>query len=136
MLTLDRAGIIVDAALAEGVALGARPLSVAVVDAHGHLKALKHQDGPGTLRSDIAIAKARAAVEGRDLGAPGGAAVLGESGEVIGAVGVSGHEKLDEAAARAGIAAAGYRAGVGEDGPGAPPHMSATDGKRNSNFRR
>ena len=105
MLTLERAGTIVDAALAKGTEMGARPLTVAVVDGHGHLKALKHQDGPGPMRSDIAIAKARAAIEGRDLGVPGGATFLDDSGDIIGAVGVSGHEELDDAVAFAGIAA-------------------------------
>ncbi len=108
MLTLERAGTIVDAALAKGAKMGARPLTVAVIDWHGHLKALKHQDGPAPMRSTIAIAKACAAVEGRDLGVPGGAAFLDDTGDIIGAVGVSGHEELDEAVALAGIAAAKY----------------------------
>jgi uncharacterized protein GlcG (DUF336 family) len=105
MLTLETAGTIVDAALAKGAELGARPLTVAVTDRNGHLKALKHQDGPGPMRGAIAIAKARAAVEGRDLGVPGGAVILDNTGDIIGAMGVSGHQELDEAVAHAGLAA-------------------------------
>jgi len=57
-LTLDQANAVIAAALAEGAALGLQPLTVAVLDPGGHLLALQRQDGSGTLRPQIAIAKA------------------------------------------------------------------------------
>ena len=43
-LTLSQASTIVDAALAEGRARNLKPLTVAVLDAGGHLVALKRED--------------------------------------------------------------------------------------------
>ena len=54
-LTLDQACAIVDAALRHGRAAGFAPLSVAVLDAGGHLVAFKREDGSGILRFDVAF---------------------------------------------------------------------------------
>ncbi len=54
-LPLDAAGKIVDAALAAGRAAGMLPLTVAVLDAGGHLVSFKREDGSGILRPDIAV---------------------------------------------------------------------------------
>src|SRR6201747_3248728 len=57
-LTLDSASTIVDAALAKGRADALAPLTVAVLDAGGHLVAFKREDKSGILRFDIAFGKA------------------------------------------------------------------------------
>lgn len=134
-LPLARAARIVDAAVAEGRARNLEPLTVAVLDAGGHLVAFQREDGSGVLRPDIAIGKAWgalgmglssrtirdrtsdrpgfvtaaiAASGGRFVPGPGGVLVLDAAGQVIGAVGVSGAASdLDEACAIAGIRAAG-----------------------------
>src|SRR5205807_1768355 len=58
MLTLEAASIIVDKALEKGRELGFKPLTVAVLDAGGQLKALKREDGSSLLRPEIAGGKA------------------------------------------------------------------------------
>ena len=57
-LTLAQASTIVDAALKAGREHKFMPLSVAVLDAGGHLVAFKREDKSGILRFDIAIGKA------------------------------------------------------------------------------
>jgi uncharacterized protein GlcG (DUF336 family) len=139
-LTLAQAQIIVEKALAKGNEMKLNPLTVAVVDDGGHLKAFARSDGPGAaLRPQIATGKAFGAVgmgrssrqlggmfqerphfgaalvaasEGRMIPVPGG--VLIKNGdEVVGAVGVSGDTSdNDEIAAVAGIEAAGLTAVV------------------------
>lgn len=58
MLTLAQASTIVDAALKKGRDLNLLPLTVAVLDAGGQLKALKREDGASLLRPEIALGKA------------------------------------------------------------------------------
>ncbi len=139
-MTLDTASRIVDAALQAGREHGFMPLSVAVLDAGGHLVAFKREDGSGILRFDIAFGKAWGALGmgfgsrelfnrtnanptfmavlstvsgGRLVPVPSGVLVLSE-GEVIGAVGISGdNSDNDETCAVAGIAAAGLEAKTG-----------------------
>jgi uncharacterized protein GlcG (DUF336 family) len=134
-LSLAQATTIVDAALAAGRTAGFEPLTVAVLDAGGHLIALKREDGSGILRPQIAIGKAwgalgmgvasrtlsqrlaertafqaalSAAADGRFVAVPGGVLVQGAGGEVIGAVGISGDTSdKDEYAAIAGVRAVG-----------------------------
>jgi len=136
-LTLERASIIADAALAEGRKLKLAPLVVAVLDAGGHLLVFKREDGAGIMRFDIAFAKAwgslglgfgsrelteraakmpvfyaalASAASGRLAPSPGGV-LISEGGTVIGAIGVSGDVgDQDEAAALAGAKAAGFEA--------------------------
>ena len=57
-LTLEKAAGIVDAALRRGRELHLKPLTVAVLDAGGHLLAFKREDRSGILRPEIAQAKA------------------------------------------------------------------------------
>lgn len=142
-ITLDQAQTIVSAALEHGTQQGFAPLTVAVLDPGGVLVALARQDGSGNLRPDIAVGKAwgvlgmgisnRAIAEraaeapafftsvvalagGRILPVPGGVFVRDADGRLLGAVGVTGDASLnDEAAAVAGIAAAGLVAVTGAE---------------------
>lgn len=137
-LSLDRANAVVAGALAHGRSLGLKPLTVAVVDAGGHLLALQREDGASTLRPQIAIAKAAGAlalgVSSRAIAAmgterpgfvaalgtlsptgivpaAGGVIVVDTEGRAIGAVGVTGDTSdHDEQCALIGIAAAGLSA--------------------------
>ena len=139
-LTLDQADTIVRQSLAKGREMGLKPLTVAVVDDGGNLKAFAREDGPGAaLRPQIATGKAFGAVgmgissralnervlerphfgvalvgasNGRLVPVPGGV-LIKDGDEVIGAVGISGDTSdNDEAAAVAGIDAAGLQAGI------------------------
>jgi uncharacterized protein GlcG (DUF336 family) len=133
--TLAQAEAIAAATLEHGRTVGAAPLTVAVLDAGGHLVVLKRADGSGILRPQIAQAKAWTALgmgvssrevglraerqpsffgalasvaEGRFAPAAGGILVREDGGAVLGAVGVSGDTSdVDEACALAGVAAAG-----------------------------
>jgi uncharacterized protein GlcG (DUF336 family) len=139
-LTIDHARTILDAALAEAVGRGFKPLAVAVLDARGALKAFAAQDGTSLKRGEIARGKADGAlamgvgsrglatmaaerpsfvaavthaVGGSLVPAPGGVLVM-QDGEVVGAVGVSGDlSDNDEICAVAGIEAAGLKADPG-----------------------
>jgi uncharacterized protein GlcG (DUF336 family) len=135
-LTLATANIIIETALAAGTGHGMMPLTVAVLDAGGHLIALQRQDGSGILRVDIAKGKAWASLgmgvpsrrlrdrlqdrpffisglvgasDGKFICVPGGVLIHAEAGgPVIGAVGISGDTSdKDEFAAIAGVKAAG-----------------------------
>ncbi|NQU61916.1 MAG: heme-binding protein [Rhodospirillales bacterium] len=140
-LTLDQAAAIVDAAIDKGRETDCNPLSVAVLDAGGHLVAFKRQDNSGILRPEIAIGKAygalgfglgsralkdknpqflaavAAASGGRVVPVPGGVLILDpESGNIIGAAGISGDNSgNDEACAIAGIEAVGLKPDPGND---------------------
>ena len=57
-VTLAQATMIIDTALARGREAGLKPLTVAVLDAGGHLVALKREDNSSILRPEIAIGKA------------------------------------------------------------------------------
>ena len=133
-LSLAAANIIIATALAKGQELKLKPLSVAVLDAGGHLIAFQRQDGSSTLRPQIAAGKAGGAlalgVSSRKIAetaaerpsfvaslgpisphgvipAAGGLLILGTDGSVIGAVGVTGDTSdNDELCAKAGIEAA------------------------------
>lgn len=139
-VTLAQANQIVEAALAKGCEMGLKPLTVAVLDAGGHLKALARADGASTLRPDVATGKAYgcialgvggrwlnqngidrphfmdgvvAASGGKIIPVPGGV-LIKENGAIIGAVGITGDTSdNDEAAAVAGIEAAGLTADCG-----------------------
>ena len=138
VLTLEQANAIIACALSKGRELGLKPLTIAALDAGGHLVALQRDDGSANLRPKVAIGKANGAlalgVSSRQLGvmaverphfvgalgamapdgltpAAGGLAVIDGAGVLIGAVGVSGDTPdNDELCALAGIAAAGLRA--------------------------
>lgn len=135
MISLDQARAIVAGARQKGRELVLKPLSVAVLDAGGHLLAFEREDGAAPGRFEIARGKAYGAVMmgmpgsaqmaraeeqayfitavgsafgGRMIPVPGGVLVKDAGGTVIGAVGVTGDTSdNDAAAAMAGIAGAG-----------------------------
>lgn len=139
-LTLDAAETMIDAALAKGQALGLKPLAVAVLDAGGHLKAFRRQDGASLLRPQIAHGKAYGALSlgmgsrgimnraeqqayfvgaintlagGAIVPVPGGVLIKSD-GAIVGALGITGDTSdNDETAAIAGIEAAGFTADAG-----------------------
>lgn len=136
-ITLEQATILIAAGFAKGKELDLKPLTIAVLDAGGHLIALQRQDGASTHRPQIAIGKASGAlalgVSSRKIGemaaerptfiaalgpifsqgvipAAGGLILAGDDGAPIGAVGVTGDTSdNDEACALAGAAAAGLK---------------------------
>ena len=136
MITAEAARIMVAAARAKGRDLGLKPLSIAVLDAGGHLLAFEREDGASPGRFEIARGKAYGAVMlgmpgsaqmaraedqayfmaavngafgGKVIPVPGGVLVKDGAGAVLGAVGVTGDTSdNDAAAAMAGIAAAGF----------------------------
>jgi uncharacterized protein GlcG (DUF336 family) len=143
-VTLAQASTIVNTALAKGRELNLHPLTVVVLDAGGHLVAMKREDKSGILRTQIATGKAwgtlgmgfggrefarRAASggglfltalmeasEGRVVPAPGGVLIRDAAGDIIGAVGISGDTSdKDEMCAVAGIEAAGLKPDTGEN---------------------
>jgi uncharacterized protein GlcG (DUF336 family) len=140
-LPLEKARQIIDAAFARGAELKLRPLGVSVLDAGGHLVAFQRQDGASFLRPQMSAGKAYGALAigmggrrvesfakerphlmagvsdvsgGRILPVVGGVLIRDGSGAILGAVGVSGDSSdNDEAAAIAGIEAAGLAADPG-----------------------
>jgi uncharacterized protein GlcG (DUF336 family) len=142
-LTLASANTIITAALAHAKAASFKPLGIVVLDARATVKAASIADGSSLARFDIARAKAKgalafnmgtrgleklakdrphfftgaiSAIEGGIVPVPGGVLVKDKDGTILGAVGVSGDTSdNDEAAALAGIAAAGL---IGDGGAG------------------
>lgn len=140
-LTLAQASHIVDAALDKARETGCMPMTVAVLDAGGHLVAFKREDASGILRPQIAQAKAwgvlgmgvggRALAQranaapaffaaltdisaGRIAPVAGGVLIRDAAGTVIGSVGVSGdHPEKDEACAVYGIERTNLNADAG-----------------------
>lgn len=119
-LTLEQAKTVVREALADGRRSKLAPLTVAVLDAGGHLKCFAREDGSGILRGGIAEGKAWGALgmgfgsrtlhqramaseksriffgalsdvsQGRVVPVPGGVLIRNVAGDVVGAVGISG----------------------------------------------
>ncbi|MDO8698064.1 MAG: heme-binding protein, partial [Pseudomonas sp.] len=114
-LTLQTATQISSQALAAGRAISAAPLTIAVLDAGGHLITLLREDGASLLRPQIAIGKAWGAValgktsrliaedaqqrpsfiaavntlaHGNLIPAPGGVLIRDGQNTVIGAIGI------------------------------------------------
>jgi uncharacterized protein GlcG (DUF336 family) len=142
-LTLAQASTIVDAALKAGREHKFMPLSVAVLDAGGHLVAFKREDKSGILRFDIAFGTAWGALgmglgsrtlagrapkqpafftalaavsDGRLVPGPAGVLIRDKDGDVIGAVGISGDTAdNDEICAIAGVQAAGLTPDPGKE---------------------
>jgi uncharacterized protein GlcG (DUF336 family) len=140
-VTLEQATRIIDLALAHGRAIACAPLTVAVLDAGGHLTALKREDGSSLLRPQIAMGKAWGALGmgfgsrtlgqratnapvfynalfdvsgGRLVPGAGGVLIRDGGGGIIGAVGISGDTSdKDEDCAVAGIKGAGLAADPG-----------------------
>ncbi|HUN42977.1 MAG TPA: heme-binding protein [Acetobacteraceae bacterium] len=137
-ITLAQAQTIISAGLAAAREKKFQPLAIVVLDVRGVPKAFAAEDGTSLRRYEIASGKAHGAlafgVGSRTLGkraeerphfiaaathavggmlvpVPGGVLVRGAGGALVGAVGVSGDSSdNDEAAALAGIAAAGLTA--------------------------
>ena len=61
-LTLAQANRIIEVALAKAREMKVKPLSVAVLDAAGHVRSMQREDGASMFRNDVAIGKAWAAV--------------------------------------------------------------------------
>lgn len=140
-LPLDTARTIIDAAFAKGAELKLKPLGVSVLDAGGHLVAFARQDGASFLRPQMSAGKAYGVLSigmggrrveafakerphlmagvsdvsgGKVLPVVGGVLIRDAAGEIVGAVGISGDTSdNDEAAAIAGIEAAGLTADAG-----------------------
>jgi uncharacterized protein GlcG (DUF336 family) len=139
VVTLAQASTIVDAALKKGRETNCAPLTVAVLDAGGHLVAFKREDKSGLLRFGKAwgalgmgfgsrtlagraaktpqfFTMLAAASGGRMVTNPGGVLIRSAAGDIVGAVGISGDTSdRDEACAIAGIEAAGLKADPGQD---------------------
>jgi uncharacterized protein GlcG (DUF336 family) len=134
-LSLDEANTIIAAAFSSAKKRKCRPMSAIVLDGGGRVKAFQKQDGASMLRFEICYGKAYGALA---LGRPsklvlqkarekplfmeslenladhplflegGGQLIRDKSGEVLGAVGVTGDaNELDDICAVAGIHAAG-----------------------------
>jgi uncharacterized protein GlcG (DUF336 family) len=142
-ISLSQASTIVDVALKKARDSKLQPLTVAVLDAGGHLVAFKREDKSGILRFDIAFGKAWGALGmgfgsrtlasraaktpqfftmlasasgGRIVTNPGGVLIRDAAGTIVGACGVSGDvSDKDEMCAVAGIEAAGLKADPGTD---------------------
>jgi uncharacterized protein GlcG (DUF336 family) len=141
-VTLAQAAVITDKALEHARSLKLKPLTVAVLDAGGHLVALKREDKSSLLRPQIAQGKAwgvlgmgfggrefarRAAAaptfigaivtasEGRIIPVAGGVLIRGSDGSILGSVGISGDvSEQDEACAVYGIKSAGLVPDTGD----------------------
>jgi uncharacterized protein GlcG (DUF336 family) len=139
-LTLKQANKIIQTALVKARELNLAPLTVVVLDAAGHLKAMQREDGASMIRQKIATAKAFGAVnmgvssrslagvalqrpdfmnalidvsDGKIMPVPGGVLIRDPENKLVGAIGISGDvSDQDEYCAIAGIEAAGFFAGV------------------------
>ena len=139
-LTLDKARQILDTALRQARERGMKPVTIAVLDAAGSLKAMAREDETSPMRPDIAHGKAYGAISmglgsralfkraqeqpffvqamnalagGKLVPVPGGV-LIRENGAIIGAVGITGDSSdNDEACAIAAIEAVGFTADAG-----------------------
>ena len=138
-LTLAQANRIIQVALERAREMKIKPLSVAVLDASGHVRSLQREDGASMFRNDVAIGKAWAAVgmgvasrallqrakenpqffgalsataQGKFLPQTGAVVIKDKDGTVLGAVGASGGTgDEDEAVCIAGVEAVGLAHG-------------------------
>jgi uncharacterized protein GlcG (DUF336 family) len=144
-LTLAQASIVIDTALAHARRAGFKPLCIVVLDAGGHVLALKREDNASFSRPQIATAKAAGCLGmgfgGREIAkralaapafydalgsvlphgmlpVPGGVLIRDAAGALLGAAGVTGDTSdNDEACAVAGIQASGLVADTGAPAP-------------------
>jgi uncharacterized protein GlcG (DUF336 family) len=140
ILTLEKANLIIQTAINKARELNMAPLTVVVLDAAGHLKAMQREDGASMIRQQIATAKAWGAVnmgvssrslagvavqrpdfmkaliglsDGKVMPVPGGVLIRDKENNLIGAIGISGDiSDQDERCAITGVEAAGFVAGV------------------------
>ena len=134
-VTLAQATTIVDAALKKARELNQMAQTIVVLDAGGHVVCAKREDGSGIIRFEVAVGKAYGALavgkgsrwlhkqaaerphfleglsgvsNGKIVPVPGGVLVKSKSGELLGAVGISGDTSdNDEACAVHAIEGAG-----------------------------
>jgi len=134
-ISLEQADVLIETCLEKSEKMKLAPLTIAVLDAGGHLVSLKRQDNSSILRPQIAQGKAWGALgmgvstrtiadrfranehffaavavmsEGKILASPGGLIIRNKNGEIIGAIGVSGDTgENDENCAKEGILALG-----------------------------
>ncbi|NYD43420.1 heme-binding protein [Nocardioides panaciterrulae] len=139
-LDLETARRIVAGARAHAREAGLKPLTVVVLDGGGHVVAVEREDGSSNKRFEVGFGKAHgalslgmgsrslmaraeqqpffiaavtSAVGGALVPVPGGVLVRDAEGTLLGAVGITGDTSdNDEAAAVAGIEAAGLSAQV------------------------
>ena len=139
-MNLELANALIASALEHRRTHGMKPLTVAVLDAGGHLVALQREDGTSNLRAEIAQGKARGAVamglgsralydrareqpyfinamnalnHGSLVPVPGGV-LIRRDGDLIGAIGITGDTSdNDEACAVAAIEIQGLVAETG-----------------------
>lgn len=139
-LSLEQANTIIAGALAHGRSASLKPLSVVVLDSRAALVAAQSEDGVSIMRPQIAHGKANGAIQlgmgsralmdraeqqayfvsaingvaGGDLVPVPGGVLIKDGDETVGVIGISGDTSdNDEAAAVAGIAAAGLTAVTG-----------------------
>lgn len=141
-IQLAQADAIADAVLAHGRSLKFQPLTVAILDAGGHLVVLKRDDHSSLLRPEIATGKAwgalglgfggrelarraerfpafftalNAMLSGRMAPVAGGALIRDAAGSILGAIGVSGDTSdNDERCLIPAVASQGLIADVGD----------------------
>jgi uncharacterized protein GlcG (DUF336 family) len=141
-IQLAQADAIADAVLAQGRSLKFQPLTVAILDAGGHLVVLKRDDHSSLLRPEIATGKAWGALglgfggrelarraerfpafftalnamsSGRMVPVAGGALIRDAAGSILGAIGVSGDTSdNDERCLIPAVASQGLIADVGD----------------------
>ncbi|MGX5218859.1 MULTISPECIES: GlcG/HbpS family heme-binding protein [Pseudomonas] len=140
-LTLDIASTISQRALAIAREIKTAPLTVAVLDAGGHLISLQREDGASLLRPQIAVGKAWGALalgkgsraialdaqqrpafigsvnnlaDGNLVPAPGGVLIRSSGGVILGAIGITGDTSdIDEQCAVGAVESAGLQADAG-----------------------
>lgn len=138
-LTLEQANRIAAGAIAAARSMGIPPVTVVVLDAAGHLKAMQREDGASMFRFDVATGKAWAAIgmgaasrvlaqrakdnpnffvalaataQGRFLPQTGAVLIRDGGDVVIGSVGASGGTgDEDEAVCAQGVRDAGFTPG-------------------------
>lgn len=139
-IPLDKASQMIDLAISAGKERNLKPIAAAVVDMGGNLVAYKRADGASFLRFELAYGKAYAAAAlgftrsgplveffqqkpelgefikqasgGALLADPGGVRIFDDSGEAVGAIGVTGDVSVaDEECAVAAIEGAGFQVG-------------------------
>ncbi len=144
-LSLAQADSIATGTLAKGRELGFAPLTVAVLDAGGHVVVLKRDDGSSIMRPELATAKAWGALgmgfggrelerraqkmpgffsalnaisEGRMAPVAGSALLRDSAGQLVGAIGVSGDTSdNDEICLITAVRAAGLTPDTGDELP-------------------
>lgn len=144
-VSLAHASTVVDAAIAAARKAGLNPLTVVVLDAGGHIVAVKREDRSGILRVEVATGKAYAALgmgvptrllcdrladrpsfvsglsaasDGRFIAVPGGVLIRDKDDAILGAVGISGDASdKDEYCAIEGVKAAGLTPDPAEPNP-------------------